>query len=119
MDKAYQSDIPAYRKTLQALQREYSRILPATDWARLRIEPLLEHVAALDRRLRAREFPRERTRLRRGVRMFRSDLVYLRANIKALKAILAGEQRRGTKNQSSRPDRPLKPASLRRRRARA
>jgi len=31
----------------------------------------------------------------KGVAMFRSDLVYLRANVKALTAILAAERTRG------------------------
>ena len=76
------------------LKREFSRVLPATDWAKLRIEPLLMHVTTLERVLLAPKFSREQSRLRRGVGMFHSDLVYLRTNIKALKDLLAIEKRR-------------------------
>ena len=94
MDKAYKSDIPRHKKTLVALKREFSQVDSATDWVGLRIEPLLEHVTALEGRLRSRKYAREIARLRRGVAMFHADLVYLRANIAALKAILAEEKRR-------------------------
>jgi hypothetical protein len=55
---------------------------------------VLKHVTQLERLLRSPKFARESTRLRKGVAMFHADLVYLRANIKALKEILAAEQRR-------------------------
>lgn len=93
MDKAYKGDIPRHKKTLVDLKRAFSRIASTTDWAKLRIDPLLKHVAALERRLLSPEFSRETARLRKGVAMFHADLVYLRANIKALKEILAAEQR--------------------------
>ena len=57
------------------------------------IEPLLEHVKFLERLLRSPKFARETARLRRGVVMFHSDLVYLRENVKALRAILKLEKR--------------------------
>lgn len=93
MDKAYKEDIPRHKKTLVDLKQEFSRIRAATDWTRLRIEPLIEHVAFLERLLRSPKFSRESARLRKGVAMFHADLIYLRANIKALKEILAAEKR--------------------------
>jgi hypothetical protein len=54
---------------------------------------LLDHVKSLERLLRSPTFARETARLRRGVVMFRSDLVYLRENVKALKKILEIERR--------------------------
>jgi hypothetical protein len=94
MDKAYKGDIPRHRATLIDLKREFSRIATKTNWKKLRIEPLLKHVTGLERLLSSSEFSRETARLRRGVAMFHADLVYLRANIKALKDILAAERRK-------------------------
>lgn len=94
MDRAYKEDIPKYRATLEALKEAFAGVRATTDWATLRIEPLLEHVERLERMLKSPRFARETVRLRRGVGMFHADLVYLRANIKELKAILAGERRR-------------------------
>src|SRR5687767_9053286 len=74
MDKAYKGDIPRHKKALVALKREFSRIPPATDWSKLRIEPMLDHVASLERLLRSLKFSREIARLRKGVGMFHSDL---------------------------------------------
>lgn len=92
MDKSYKEDIPKYKATLRHLRREFSRLNTSTDWATLRIDPLIKHVTRLERLLSSPEFAREHSRLRNGVAMFRSDLVYLRANIKALKDRLAAEK---------------------------
>jgi hypothetical protein len=89
MDRVYKEDIPNMRTALERLKKGFSGLAPATDWTNLRIEPLLGHVKSLERVLRSPEFGRETARLRRGVRMFHSDLIYLRENIQALKAILA------------------------------
>lgn len=101
MDKAYKEDIPRYKKTLMTLKREFSRISPSTDWTRLRVDPLLKHVSSLERLLLSPKFSRESARLRKGVAMFHADLVYLRANIKALKEILAVEKRGSAKRSAS------------------
>lgn len=93
MDKVYKEDIPRHKNTLVDLKREFSRIRGSTDWTKLRVEPLLEHVTSLERLLRSPKFSRENARLRKGVAMFHSDLVYLRANIKVLKELLAAEKR--------------------------
>jgi hypothetical protein len=101
MDRSYKEDIPRARKALEELKNEFSRVTSTTDWTKLRIEPLLDHVKSLERLLRSRKFARETARLRRGAAMFHSDLIYLRENVKALKEILAVE----TKSQRRRPAR--------------
>lgn len=94
MDKVYKASIPRHKETLADLKREFARIRPATDWVRLRVQPLLKHATTLERLLRSPKFSSESTRLRKGVVMFHADLVYLRANIKALNELLAAEKRR-------------------------
>lgn len=93
MDRTYKEDIPNTRRALEELKKEFSTVASTTDWTNLRIEPLLAHVKSLERVLRSPKFAREIARLRRGVVMFRSDLIYLRENVKALKAILAVERK--------------------------
>ena len=89
MDRSYKEDIPKAIKALEGLLEDFSGAGAATDWAELRIKPLLAHARSLDRLLRSPKFAKETARLRRGVAMFHADLVYLRANIKALKEILS------------------------------
>jgi hypothetical protein len=99
VDKVYKEDIPQKRRELEQLKRKFSGVASTTDWTKLRIEPLLEHAKSLERLLRSPKFSRETSRLRRGVAMFHSDLVYLRENVSALNAILEAEQKshpRGT-----------------------
>jgi hypothetical protein len=110
MDKVYKGDIPRHRKALEQLEKEFSSVVSKTDWTTLRIEPLLVHVKMLERLLHSSQFSRETARLNKGVVMFHSDFVYLRANIKALKAILAGQRqvprersRRKEKGETIRP----------------
>src|SRR6201987_5614722 len=93
MDRSYKEDIPKTRSALEELEKEFSGVASTTDWTKLRIEPLLDHVKSLERLLRSPKFARETARLRRGVVMFHSDLVYLRQNVKTLKEILAVEKR--------------------------
>jgi hypothetical protein len=89
MDRSYKEDIPKTKRALETLKKEFSGVASSTDWTKLRIEPLLDHVNALERLLRSPKFARETARLRKGVVMFHSDLVYLRENVKALKGIRA------------------------------
>ena len=93
MDRSYKEDIPKAKRALEELKREFSGIASTTDWTKLRIEPLLDHVKCLEQFLRSPKFARDTARLRRGVVMFHSDLVYLRENVKALKEILEVERR--------------------------
>ena len=97
MDRVYKEDIPANRKELEQLREDFSSIRSKTDWNKLRVDPLLAHARSLERLLQARQFARETSRLPRGVVMFHSDLVYLRENVKALKAILESERKAHTK----------------------
>jgi hypothetical protein len=92
MDRSYKEDIPRARRALQELKKEFSGVASTTDWTKLRIEPLLDHVRSLELLLRSPKFARETARLRRGVVMFHADLIYLRENVKALKEILAVEK---------------------------
>lgn len=94
MDRAYKEDIPKYRAALEALKDEFSSMDASTDWVSLRIEPLLEHARRLEGILKSPKFAREIARLRTGVAMFHADLVYLRANLSALKAIRPDGARR-------------------------
>ena len=93
MDRSYKEDIPRTRRALEELKNEFSGLALTTDWTNLRIEPLLDHVKSLERVLRSPKFARETARLRRGVVMFHSDLIYLRENVKALREILAVEKK--------------------------
>jgi len=93
MDRSYKEDIPRTRRALEELKKEFSGVASTTDWRKLRIEPLLDHVKSLERLLRSPKFARETARLRMGVVMFHSDLVYLRENVKALKEILKVERK--------------------------
>jgi hypothetical protein len=90
VDRVYKANIPAFRKALEKLKTEFSSIHSKTNWAKLRVEPLLRHAKLLERQLRA-QGP---ARLKQGVRMFHSDLVYLRENVKGLKVVLASEKKR-------------------------
>lgn len=94
MDKSYKEDIPKFRAILEEMRLEFSGLDSTTDWVSLRVEPLLDHVVRLDKLLRSPRFSRETARLRRGVAMFHADLVYLRTNIKELKAILTAEKQK-------------------------
>jgi hypothetical protein len=77
VDRSYKEDIPKNRRAIEQLKKEFLDVASTTDWTRLRIEPLLEHVKFLERLLRSPKFARETARLRRGVVMFHADLVYL------------------------------------------
>ena len=93
MDRTYKGDIPSTRRALEELKKGFAGVASTTDWTKLRIEPLHDHVKSLERLLRSPKFARETARLRRGVVMFHSDLVYLQENVKALKKILEVERR--------------------------
>jgi hypothetical protein len=89
VDRVYKKNIPALRKTLETLKRQFSSIKSKTDWARLRVEPLLHHAKQLEHQLRTQGS----ARLKTGVRMFHSDLVYLQENVNGLKVVLASEKK--------------------------
>ena len=93
VDRVYKAGIPQLRKDLARLKKEFSVLDSGTDWTKLRIDPLLRHVEALEGLLSQRDFAKEYSRLRRGVVMFHSDLVYLRDNVKALERTLESEKK--------------------------
>jgi hypothetical protein len=97
LDRVYKTDIPAARKALETLRSEFARLDLKTDWKRLRVQPLLQHARRLERLLTSPRFAQESSRLPRGVAMFRSDLIYFRENIKALKQVLEMAQKTRTR----------------------
>ena len=92
VDKVYKEDLPRLKNNLEKLREEFSNLDSKTDWTKLRIDPLLKHIESLEYLLYSQEFSKEFTRLRKGVRMFHSDLVYLRENIKELEKVLKSEK---------------------------
>ncbi len=98
VDRVYKGAFRDFRADLKELREGFVRIDSRTDWNGLRIEPLLKHVDSLESVLRSKPFAREISRLRRGVSMFHSDLVYLRHNVRELRKTL-----RLAKTSSDRP----------------
>jgi len=94
VDRVYKASIPQLREKLARLEEEFSGLDSGTDWKKLRIDPLLKHAEGLERLLNQPDFAREYSRLRRGVVMFHSDLVYLRDNVRALEKTLEAERKR-------------------------
>jgi hypothetical protein len=94
VDRVYKADLPAKRKALERLRKEFAKLGAPTDWVRWRIDPLLHHARSLERQLTSRRFSAEFSRLKRGVSMFHSDLVYLRSNVRDLEQLLRVEQKR-------------------------
>jgi hypothetical protein len=94
VDRVYKKDLPRLRNTLEKLREDFSNLgSTKTNWTRLRIEPLLKHLEALQQLLNSREFSDEFSRLRKGVELFHSDLVYLRTNVKGLEKLLQSEKK--------------------------
>jgi hypothetical protein len=91
VDRVYKESLPALRESLEQLKGEFSKLGKKTDWSRLRVEPVLDHVKRLEQLLGSEEFSGESARLGKGVRLFHSDLVYLRENVKGLKELLRSE----------------------------
>jgi molecular chaperone GrpE (heat shock protein) len=92
VDRVYKADLPRLRKALEKLREDFSRLdASKTDWTKLRIEPLLKHLDSLEQLLNSEEFSHEFSRLRKGVGLFHSDLVYLRENVKGLEKLLQSE----------------------------
>jgi hypothetical protein len=94
VDRVYKTDLPRLRNALIEMREKFSNLDSKTDWVKLRIEPLLKHIESLERVLHSPEFSEEFSRLRVGVGMFHSDLVYLRGNVKGLEMVLQSEKNR-------------------------
>ncbi len=91
VDRAYKGGITDLRKELEQLRRGFSKLDLPTDWVRLRVDPALKHARELERLLHSPKFASEFSRLKRGVSLFHSDLVYLRTNVLELKKLLKAE----------------------------
>jgi hypothetical protein len=89
VDRVYKADLPAVRKALEKLKKEFSRLNTRTDWGKLRVGPLLRHVKVLEQQLKSQGS----SRLTKGVRLFHSDLVYFRENLKGLNEVLQSEKK--------------------------
>ena len=95
VDKVYKEDLTRLRNNLERLEQGFAEFdSTKTDWNRLRIEPLLRHLARLESLSHSREFSSEFSRLRKGVGLFHSDLVYLRTNVRGLEKLLQSEKLR-------------------------
>jgi hypothetical protein len=93
MDRVYKRGIPEAVERLEHLKSEFAKLDPATDWTKLRVDPLLAHARQLDRVLKSSRFASELDRLRRGVQMFHADLVYFRDSINGLEKVLEAEKK--------------------------
>ena len=90
VDRVYQGSWSEFRRTLLNLKSDFSKFEPSTDWVRLRIDPLLEHLKRLEALVRSWEsYP-----LRGAVPMLHSDLVYFRENLNGLKRVLVSEKKK-------------------------
>ena len=93
VDRVYKKALPALRNDLEELRESFSNLDSKTDWTKLRIEPLLKHLDSLEQLLHSKEFSEEFSRLRKGVRLFHSDLVYLKTNVRGLEKLLQSEKK--------------------------
>jgi prefoldin subunit 5 len=92
VDRLYKARVPELRRALEELAQDFARLDSRTNWARLRVAPVLKHARALEQILNSPKFSRELERLNRGVELFRSDLVYLRANVAGLERLLSSSK---------------------------
>jgi hypothetical protein len=94
VDRTYKASLPRLRKELERLREEfYSLDSTKTNWAELRVEPLLRHLDSLEELSHSKRYSREFSRLKKGVALFHSDLVYLRENVRGLERVLRSEKR--------------------------
>lgn len=98
MDRVYKGAFRSFRAELEELRDGFAQIESKSDWNRLRVEPLMKHVDSLEAIMKSKRFSGEVSRLRRGVSMFHSDLVYFRDNIRELRKILRLAQRASERN---------------------
>ena len=94
VDRVYKKQLPQLRNDLEKLRENFSSLSTSrTNWIKLRIEPLLKHLDSLEQLLDSEEFSRESLHLVKGVRLFHSDLVYFRENVKGLESVLQSEKK--------------------------
>lgn len=99
VDRVYKASLPRYRKSLEKLKDDFSRLDGKTDWVGLRIEPLLKHLDSLERIMNSAEYSEEFLHLRKGLELFHSDLVYLSTNVRGLEKVLKSERNRSRKSE--------------------
>lgn len=103
VDREYKKQLPALKKSLEKLRKDFSNLNSKTDWTKLRIEPLLKHLGSLEQLLASDEFSREFSRLTKGVELFHSDLDYFGKNVKGLENVLQTEKKSpGRRNKNKR-----------------
>jgi molecular chaperone GrpE (heat shock protein) len=113
VDRVYKAALPRLRADLEKLREEFSSLgSTKTNWTELRIEPLLRHLDSLEHLLHSDEHSREFSRLRKGVALFHSDLVYLRENVKGLERVLQSEEKSLKKLENQSPIRGPRDRSL-------
>jgi len=100
VDRVYKSDLPRLRKEFEQLKEDFSRLHSNTNWIQLRIDPVMKHLESLEQLMNSDQFSDEFSRLRKGVELFHSDLVYFRTNISGLKKILESEKKIVPKNRA-------------------
>jgi len=94
VDRVYKSALPQFRVDLERLRTDFSSLgTTKTNWIELRIDPLLRHLDSLEQLSHSKQHSLEFLRLRKGVAMFHSDLVYLRENVKGLELMLQSERK--------------------------
>src|SRR5271169_6278624 len=106
VDKVYKKDLPELRNALEKLRGDFAKLNSKTDWTSLRIAPLLKHLGSLEHLLNSREFSGEFSRLRKGVELFHSDLVYFRKNVEGLEKILQSEKKYSERKKLTRLNEP-------------
>lgn len=94
VDRVYKGAIPEFKARLVEMRKEFASVPSKTDWNRLRVEPLLQHVTSLEAILRSKRHATQIARLTRGVSMFHSDLVYIQHNLRELEKTLEREKQR-------------------------
>ena len=94
VDRVYKSALPQFRADLERLRKDFSSLgTTKTNWIELRIDPLLRHLDSLEQLLHSEEHSLESSRLKKGVALFHSDLVYLRENVQGLERVLQSERK--------------------------
>lgn len=101
MDRVYKEDIPRFIAALEAVGESVRSLNLSADWKAMRVRPLLAHARRLQQIATSPKFLKERSRLPGGVKMFRSDLVYLRTNVLALEDICRAQAARGARGTRS------------------
>ena len=86
MDKeGYLFNLTRLKKELEEIRDDFSKFAPLTDWNKIRVNPLLDHLGNLMESLKW--FPRSI-----GEKLLEEDTKYFEKNIKGLRTVLKSEQ---------------------------